>query len=536
MTDPTHIPVTPPSSSPKSTGGLGRSLPPVLRESLPRRLAIATLVYAGIYLLNVAAMVIETFVEDRIGLTEPHYWYYEIVGISSVALALAIFFLVRSRELSFNALQNLGMAFEILGTFAIALGSISPKFAPLDQGYFMGIPWTCVWLIAHPLMVPNTPRRAIMGGLLATATVPLAIYVNYLGFSHLGIPLPPAEVFAGAIFSNLLCAMFGVLGSVHLNDLGRQVQRARQMGSYRLVKRIAVGGMGEVWVGKHGLISRPAAVKLILPEALGSSNSETLIRRFEREAQATARLKSPHSIQLFDYGLTADGTFYYVMELLDGIDLETLVKRHGPLPSERVIHLLRHACHSLAEAHAAGLIHRDIKPANLYACRIGLDLDVLKVLDFGLVKDSLKNTQDSAALTGQITVGTPAYMAPEIARGEKGVDGRSDLYNLGCVAYWLLTGELVFQGDTAVQMLLAHVQDEPTPPSQRTELEVSPQLEALVMSCLAKSPDQRPASASELAEELNRCAEAWSWSKQEARSWWERHMPEPEDSNLLGGD
>jgi serine/threonine protein kinase len=214
--------------------------------------------------------------------------------------------------------------------------------------------------------------------------------------------------------------------------------------------------MGEVWRAKHRLLARPAAIKLIRPEVLGAGSDaehRTVLQRFEREAQATASLSSPHTIRVFDFGAAQDGRFYYVMEFLHGRDLETLVQEFGPLPADRVLYLLRQVCHSLAEAHARGMVHRDIKPANICLCRAGLDYDVVKVLDFGLVKLGAVN----ATLAGdQMISGTPAFMAPEVIVGGGVVDGRADIYAIGGVAYYLLTGQLVFEADSPIQMLRHH--------------------------------------------------------------------------------
>jgi serine/threonine-protein kinase len=290
---------------------------------------------------------------------------------------------------------------------------------------------------------------------------------------------------------------------------------AREMGMYELDSRIAQGGMGEVWRAKHRLLSRPAAVKLIRPRDNGSSSrSQAHVvaeRRFEREAQVTASLKSPHTVELYDFGVTDSGTIYYVMELLEGSDLEELVRRDGPLPPKRVVQILKQALDSLAEAHDHGLIHRDIKPANLHVSQRGLEADFVKVLDFGLVKDSGRKKVENSITGVNGIVGTPAYLAPELITGDGQVDGRADLYSLGAVAYFLLTGRLVFDAQTPMLMAVAHVTSAPLPPSQRTEQAISPALDRLVLSCLAKRPEDRPGNARTLLrmlEELDLSEEA----------------------------
>ncbi|MBW2257944.1 MAG: serine/threonine protein kinase, partial [Deltaproteobacteria bacterium] len=318
--------------------------------------------------------------------------------------------------------------------------------------------------------------------------------------------------------------------------LGRRIHKAEQMGRYRLTKRLGRGGMGEVWRAEHEMLARPAAIKLIRPERLGEVDSETglrMLRRFEREVQTTATLTSPHTIELYDFGRTPDGAFFYVMELLNGLDLATLVERFGPLSPDRVAYLLIQVCSSLSEAHLAGLIHRDIKPANIYLCRKGIEYDYVKVLDFGLVKTMGDTHARETRLTAEgVAAGSPAFMAPEVATAGV-VDSRVDLYSLGCVAYWLLTGQVVFEGTSAVQVVMQHVQNEPTPPSRRTELEIPPALEQIVMDCLAKSPSDRPGSADELAQRLRESGLAVAWSADRAQRWWERHLPEHMQSKGL---
>jgi serine/threonine-protein kinase len=282
--------------------------------------------------------------------------------------------------------------------------------------------------------------------------------------------------------------------------------------------------MGEIWRARHRMLARPVAVKLIRPELLGVKSpveAASLVARFQREAEATAALHSSHTVALHDFGVTPEGAFYYVMELLDGLDLETLVRRFGPVPPERAIHLLIQACDSLAEAHATGLIHRDVKPANILACHWGLKWDFVKVLDFGLVKTAWTMGDDERVTSEGTITGTPAYMAPEAALGGQAIDARVDLYGLGCVAYWLLTGERLFVGRTSVEVLLHHVKTPPVPPSERLGRPIPASLEALVLACLAKDPDERPASAEWLAARLAECETAGDWTPDRARTWWD---------------
>jgi len=392
-------------------------------------------------------------------------------------------------------------------------------------GNVIQVSWVCIWILAYPALVPSAPHKTLIASLAAAIMDPLVIQVMVL-IQH-GTWAPP--IIWLFFMSSYICAFLAVLPAKIVIGLRHKVERARELGSYRLVERIGKGGMGEVWRAQHHLLARPAAVKIIRTDSLGTSDSSTTrsaLRRFEREAQATALLRSPHTVQVFDFGLGRDDTFYYVMELLDGLDLQTLVRRFGPLPAARVRHILMHACHSLLDAHSAGLIHQDVKPANLFVCRMGQDCDFVKVLDFGLVKASGSALGlDSIATGGVVAAGTPAFMAPEQIMGDGAADHRLDIYALGCVAYWLLTGELIFDAGSEMEMLLQHVQKEPVPPSQRTELPVPTELETIVLRCLAKDPADRPQDAGELARVLAACDLPDAWGDEQARGWWDLHLP-----------
>ncbi len=297
------------------------------------------------------------------------------------------------------------------------------------------------------------------------------------------------------------------------------------LGSYRLVEQLGSGGMGEVWLARHKLLARPAAVKLIRPEALGQAANAHVIERFEREAQVTATLKSPHTVQLYDFGISETGAYYYVMELLTGMDLHTMVQQFGPVSTERTVMLLRQACRSLSEAHEADLVHRDIKPANLYVCKLGPDYDFLKVLDFGMVKAPVEKDAIPLTAIGSST-GTPAFIAPELALGDVEVDGRADIYALGCVAYWLLTGMLVFESDSPIRMMMDHLNKKPEPPSGATEASIPKSLDELVLACLEKAPKDRPSSASELWSMLGEMKLDRPWDEIHALRWWKLHRPD----------
>ena len=312
----------------------------------------------------------------------------------------------------------------------------------------------------------------------------------------------------------------------------------KQLGAYKLVRKLGEGGMGEVWLGMHRQLARPAAIKRITAARLTGGDDEHVHEakaRFITEARITASLRSRNTIELYDYGTAPDGGFYYVMELLDGLDLRNLVLQHGPLPAGRAIHLLVQACNSLAEAHDRGLVHRDIKPENLYACRRADEVDVVKVLDFGIVAVQSRELSAKVSKAGFV-VGTPGTMSPEQARGEP-LDGRSDVYALGCVAFWLLTATEVFLETEQLPLILAHINDAPEAPSQRAARVLPDGLDSLVLSCLGKSRESRPADMRSLADALRaiRVPEAEAWDAGRAATWWREHVP-PIPAGILDGE
>ena len=395
---------------------------------------------------------------------------------------------------------------------------------------WLGLSWVAVWTMLFTVVVPTSPKRTLISALLSVSAVPVVVAIA--GTRYLA-PSPIPQLFFGFTLPYLLVVLMAYVGSHVVYGLGKEVSRARELGSYVLVDRIGQGGMGEVWRAKHRLLARPAAIKLIRPaltSAEGSELSAEVRRRFELEAQTISSLRSPHTVNLYDFGVADDGAFYYVMELLDGLDADSLVRRAGAMPPERVIAILRQVCHSLSEAEANGLVHRDIKPANIFLCRYGEDFDFVKVLDFGIVKAVDNNSSDTrlSLMTSENVVrGTPSFIAPEQALGSATIDGRADIYSLGCVAYWLLTGELVFTAETQMGLLIHHAHTLPTPPSQRTNRPIPPALEELIMACLAKDPGLRPQSARELSDRLARIALPDEWTPERAKQWWDVSGPVP---------
>jgi serine/threonine-protein kinase len=385
------------------------------------------------------------------------------------------------------------------------------------------VSWNAVVILIGAMIMPNTPRRMLATALIAASMDPLATWVAHLR----GLPVPSLVNTLVIFMPNYACAAVAMVPSRVLQRVGRRLRHVQDMGSYHLVELLGRGGMGEVWRARHRLLARSAAIKLVRPELLGAGTdleAQRMLQRFQHEAQATAALSSPHTIRLFDFGVTDDRIFYYVMELLQGRDLESLVREFGPVWPDRALFLLRQVAHSLAEAHSQGLVHRDITPANIYVCRMGLDYDFVKVLDFGLVTHDDRRAMGESLLTGaQMTTGTPAFMAPEVIL-ESEVDARADIYALGCVAYFLLTGQLVFEAETPMKMFIQHVQSTPVPPSRRTELPIPPEIDAMVMACLEKDPARRPQSMEALLRLMNQYRPREPWDNASAKAWWDRHL------------
>jgi hypothetical protein len=362
------------------------------------------------------------------------------------------------------------------------------------------LPWVLL-LVGYSLFIPNTWKRATIV-LCAVASIPI-LFHGAICVIDPEISDDQAEVLVvGTTATMFFAAALTIFGAHRIEALRREAAAARRLGQYQLKELLGSGGMGEVYRAEHVLLRRPCAIKLIRPERAGDPQN---LARFEREVQATATLTHPNTVQVFDYGRAADGTFYYVMEYLPGLTLEELVKRHGPLPPPRAVHILRQVCGALREAHAIGLIHRDIKPGNVIVGERGGLPDVAKLLDFGLVRGpGLGRGDEKLTLTGTL-VGTPAYMSPEQVADGEAVDARSDIYSLGAVAYWLLTGRPPFAGKSAAQVMAAHLH-EPVSPLTDLRGDIPADLEAVVLRCLKKSPERRFQRVEELEEALARTA------------------------------
>ncbi len=511
----------------------GRSLTTGFSRHLPQDLINDQL--GRLALFSVIAMALWTsalLIDQLVNLTIPSVYQYagwkprvlEAIGIIVSGL---MYVYVRYARHTPETKTNVSLLYLILNAAAIA--ALNTWVAPPPmKAEMIQVSWIAILLLVFSMVAAVSPGKMLATALIAASLDPIGVWLAHMR----GVAVPPPFQTFILFWPNYVAAALSTIPSRFLRHVGHKLSKARELGSYELVTLLGKGGMGEVWEAKHRLLARRAAVKLVRPELLGASSdveAKLVLRRFEREAQATAALNSPHTIQVFDFGSTDDGTFYYVMELLMGRDLESLVREFGPVPAARAGYLLRQVCHSLADAHARGLVHRDIKPANIYVCRMGLEYDFVKVLDFGLVK--LNNQPSGERIqtlmtADQRTTGTPAYMAPEVILGEAIVDRRADVYALGCVAYYALTGQLVFEADTPMKMLLQHVQAEPIPPSQRTELPIPRELDELVLSCLQKDPNKRPQNAEVLLGMAMGCKSGDCWNQDLAKGWWGKHLPE----------
>ena len=530
MPRPHLIPARPGSVSPTpGSRGRERSLPPDLLREASQRIGILSLLSAALWTLGTAFG--HLTLRAQRGPSDTR-WLTFLMPIDAIAIlavigSLGIWAYTR-RTANVRRSLDVGLGYMIAMSFGLGvmfhIGMIfyvDPMSMPASRAVTPEISWIGAVILIYAAIVPTPPRKLVIAALVAVSMNPVGMLIARAGgawdfgpFSNVLLMHYPDYLLVGAA---------GVIAHV-VTQLGRQVTKAREMGSYRLGELLGSGGMGEVYRATHTMLARPAAVKLIRPEALGNGDAESAqlaIRRFTREAEAAANLRSPHTVEVYDFGVTEDQTLYYVMEMLDGMDLESLVRQYGALPPGRAIYILRQACESLAEAHERGLVHRDIKPANIHVGRVGLRYDFVKVLDFGLVKEVKRPTSHDTLMTAQgMAIGTPSYMAPEAALGEA-VDGRADIYALGCVAFYLLTGRLVFEADNPMRLLVKHVEETPVAPSSKSDRPIPASLDNVVLACLAKDPAARTPSASAFADALLGVErEVDCWDHSQAAAWW----------------
>jgi serine/threonine-protein kinase len=501
-----------------------RPIPEDVLRQASRRLGIMSLVAASMWTV---ATVLYHIVDRIIGADDIGWWAVQTsdtIAAIAVVVSLAMFVYARRTTASPRFVLDLGLAYMILMSLLVGViwhwdpPPMMPSVAP-------AITWIGVIVLMFAATLPNSPLRMLVAGTIAASMNPIGMLVaKARGMWDFG---PAYNVFVMHYPDYMLVAVAAIVAHV-VTGLGEQVAKAREMGSYQLGELIGRGGMGEVYRATHRMLARPAAIKLIRPEMITAGKGESadmVLRRFRREAEVAASLRSPHTVELYDFGVTGDGTLYFAMELLEGTDLESLVRQKGPLPAPRVIHILQQVCESLEEAHVRGLVHRDIKPANIHLGRLGLRHDVAKVLDFGLVKAVDADHAASLETAAGIIPGTPAYIAPEAALAQQ-VDGRADLYSLGAVAYFLLSGHLVFEGATSMQMLVRRLQEEPPSLASRTELPVPRELERIVLWCLDRRPIERPQTAAELSQALSDVP-VEPWTQEQAREWWAVNRPLP---------
>lgn len=461
----------------------------------------------------------------------PAFPLADLAAIITTFMGIGTLALARRSNVSPSLVLNVFSIYEIGACLGVSL--FENWGAGPGSVYLRGVPLAALVIMVFPLVVSTTLRRQTVTAILAGLMYPLSIGIS-IRFNDATWPEGPALVIANITVA--LGVMLACFPSSIVHDDAWRNQRSL-LGNYRLLSLVARGGMGEIWRAEHVRLGRRAAVKFISPRRTDANDSldrrpVDMERRFELEARVVSSLKSPHTVELYDFGFATDGTPFIVMELLEGMDLETLVDNHGPLSAPRVIVILQQVCRSLAEAHAQGLIHRDLKPANIHISSNSIHPDFCKVLDFGLARfhASMHQETDDA---GALIVGTPAFIAPESIRGHGVIGPAVDLYALGCTAFWLLTGRSPYEASTVKQMLLAHLHDQPRSLADLAPTPVPRELVALVTECIEKSPKRRPSSAEDLLQRLEQMHAAHPWSRSDALAWWSNANAGPGDTMKL---
>jgi serine/threonine-protein kinase len=499
---------------PASTGNLhvgawhsgGEERRAFLQERITLIAKLMFLLFTAIFLFGV--LVLERYEELRPERFELVGW----MGCAGSAILGATWLFVRRGTHSERVLYAIDLGIAV--TFGAFFGLDAFLMPHRAYNLYLPLVFNMISVFGRALIVPSTPLR---GAVVATAAMaPLSAWYIALAVGwpeFLGMPRAPFVL--GIVVIPASSVVLAAFGTRVIYGLRKQARDAMRLGQYTLDRKLGEGGMGTVYRARHAMLRRPAAIKLLRADQGGAH----ALARFEREVQLTAELTHPNTIAIFDYGTSPDGVFYYVMEYLDGLDLEQLVESSGPQPAPRVVHILMQVCAALTEAHRRGLIHRDVKPANIILCERGDVPDVVKVLDFGLVKELGSGNE----LTGAFVAGTPDYLAPEIIEDQHAVGPASDLYAVGALGYYLLTGKTVFEGTTIPDICVHHVHSQPIPPSQRVSVDVPAGVEAVVLRCLAKRPEHRYASARELRDALAALPEAGSWTESDALAWWSDH-------------
>ncbi len=491
--------------------GSGPQLTEEIQSLLRRRLRLATIVLAAGFAIFLLLHVALYLPADRVGVFFLIFHIVTTVALAGVAAVICQRCEVSLGWLRFYELTTFGLPTAFLLTFQYL-----DVHRTVIQGHFdfpIGV-WL-VMIYTYALFIPNTIRRATV--IIAILTLmPVGLLLAQVSFHPMAGAAASGVDLLATILLLLLAAVGSVFGVDTIGSLRREAFEARQLGQYRLKQLIGAGGMGEVYLAEHNLLKRPCVIKLIQPAKAGDPRT---LARFQREVRSTAKLSHWNTVEIFDYGHTQEGTFYYVMEYLPGMSLAELVDRFGPLAPERAIHFLAQACDALTEAHAVGLIHRDIKPGNIFAAQRGGAYDVTKLLDFGLVKP-VADDEHSIQLTMEDSItGSPLFMSPEQAIGDGHPDVRSDIYSLGAVGYFVLTGRPPFEGDRAIKVMIAHAHHNVVPPSQHMPT-IPRDLEQVILRCLEKEPSRRYQTAAELAEALRGCQAAGGWTFADAARWW----------------
>ena len=493
------------------TTGSGPMLTQEIQCLLRRRLRLAALVMAvglGVFLVLHAVLFRPGNPVDG--------FFLAFHALTTIALVTVTVLLYRRCEVSLGRLRIYELiAFGVPAVFFLAVQYMGAIRSSLTGQFSFPMGAWLVMIYTYALFIPNTIRRAsIVIALIAMA--PILLLLSQVAFQPVvGEATSAANVIASVLLL-ILAAVGSVFGVDTIGALRREAFEAKQLGQYRLKQLIGAGGMGEVYLAEHNLLKRPCVIKLIQPEKAGDPRT---LARFQREVRSTARLSHWNTIEIFDYGHTQDGTFYYVMEFLPGMSLGEMVERFGPLPPERAIHFLAAVCDALTEAHGIGLIHRDIKPGNIFAAQRGGVYDVAKLLDFGLVKPLVDDEHSVELSTDGAITGSPLFMSPEQALGDGRPDARSDVYSLGAVGYFLVTGHPPFEDRRPIKVMIAHAHHKVSPPSTHVP-DLPRDLEAVILRCLEKAPSDRYQTAVELGHALRACDAAGQWTVADAVRWW----------------
>ena len=471
----------------------------------------------GFYLTNLASYPLIR--RSAVGLANTLIQTGNLYHLAASLVFGCVWLLTRRVRLSSSALRVLDLAALFVGCTLFSLMGAYLMRPLLAEGLeaaigaYAGLLACANTVMARAIIVPSTPRRTLLASIAAMAPLVPAIVMS-----------SPGQVvrLVNVVTWCAVSIAIATVGSRIIFGLRTEAARVRRLGQYTLEHKIGAGGMGVVYRASHAMLRRPTAIKLLPPDRAGQAS----LVRFEREVQMTAQLSHPNTVAVYDYGRTPDGVFYYAMEYLDGINLEELVRKYGPQPAGRVVAILDQVCGALAEAHELGLVHRDIKPANIILTERGGEPDVAKVLDFGLVKPVASDVPGVTVSGSAVLAGTPLYMSPEAMMTPDSGDPRSDLYALGAVAYYLVTGHPVFEAESVAEIVGHHLHTEPVPPSRHTSQGIPADLEAVIMQCLRKVPDQRPANARALRDALRRCA-VEEWTTDDASSWWRAFRATP---------